>query len=441
LLLVAVTIGVRYCYKHPAWFTFGLIVEETAPYINAIPLDPRHRWFLHYPILLPLTLPAVWKAIRSGLLRQGHYFLMMLFFAWGLLTVPHSLDPYTSFGRLLHDTLLCITLITVAASVQSAEDVQAVLGKFVLGCAFINLLDACAFLFAPPQFDKFRHVWEVDKINGIERFAGVLNDPNAVGALMMATLLCGVAHWSHIQGKGRKLGTFISMAASVYLSIRADSRSETAVAIIACMAYAIWRYRFKAAAICGALLVSGFLLYGHLGRVSKIYFNRDVSTFTGRTDAWSFEWRKVMENPMFGYGYDTQGAIFLDKRFPNWEDIWRQGSGVLLHNGYFDVAVGMGIPALLFFLYVLVKPFLFVWRKPDDPWNLKPLVLLGLLPIILLSFDESGLADPGQARGLFIWMSWAMCERYRLVTIREKLDERLSSRRPADTFASLPDKN
>jgi hypothetical protein len=113
--------GIRYCFQNPSWLIFALVAEEVLPYLNIIPLDPGHRWFLRYPLLLPLTVPAVWKMFRSRKLWQGPYKLMMLFWGWALFSIAYSLNPAISLGRLLPDFLLFGAVVAVADEIKGKK--------------------------------------------------------------------------------------------------------------------------------------------------------------------------------------------------------------------------------------------------------------------------------------------------------------------------------
>jgi hypothetical protein len=57
----------------PSWLVAGLVLEETLPYLNFLPFEPSSRWWIRYPILLALCLPALPAVWRSTLLQQGYF--------------------------------------------------------------------------------------------------------------------------------------------------------------------------------------------------------------------------------------------------------------------------------------------------------------------------------------------------------------------------------
>jgi O-antigen ligase len=408
IVTVFFTYAVVYVTRNPSWLIFALIFEEVIPYLNVLPLDPKSRWFLRYPLLLPLCLPALWVALRSGLLWRGGFKTLAIFFVWAVATIAYSLTPEISAGRLLPDFLLFAALSVATLSVSNAEDVQKILSHFLLGCGILQLGLVLSYLL-PGSL-----TWIPDE--GLLRFAGIFTTPNAVGALMLATVGAGVVLWRATAG-WRRTVLAATMLSSVTFAIVADSRSETLVAMIGVMAYAVSRRGLKAAAICAVLGVAALFALEVMNSSTLAYLNRDVGTLTGRTEAWQFEIAKLGQRPLQGYGYEVEGEIFQDRHFTNWQTFWDLGPNTSLHNGYMGLAIGMGLPALFYWLFVFLKPWFSLLASEHDDWNLKPLFFLVVLPMLILGFDESGLGEPRDIRGLLFFLSWALAERYRLSRI------------------------
>lgn len=418
LSLVPLFCCIRYALRHPSWFIFALIVEETVPYFSVIPIDPESRWFLRYPLLFPLAIPAVWTAFKSRILFEGRFGLMLVFFAWGAVTLTYSMNQAVSAGRLVPDFLLFATICFAASHIENANDVQVVLGRFVLGCGLLQIVTGFAYLFLPEVLggsgETLRATWMLDE-RGLYRFCGIFNEPNAVGSLMLSTVGSGVAHWHAVTKRWRKALLAGSMIAAVIFAAIADSRSETVAAVVGCVSYGVWKYRWKGVMAVTIVVVLALGCFSMLSSAIDPYLNRGVDSMTGRTEAWSFEVSKAEDSPLLGYGYQSEGEILRDHRFRDWEEIWNRGAGTPLHNGYMTLIIGTGIPATVFWLVVFIGPWWALFRSGVDPWNLMPLALLIVIPTLLLSIDESGLSEPRYVRGLLLFMCWAMAERYQLV--------------------------
>src|SRR5579885_1492830 len=425
-------IGVAWCVRltliDPLWLIFALTLEETLPYANLIPADPTSRWWLRYPLLLALCIPALPALWRSELIRRGGFKAFGFFFGWGALTLAWSLDPGVSAGRLLPAILLFGTLTVAVEAMHEPEDVQRFLGRFLLGCGLLLLLLALTATVFPVNVfhegeDPPRGIYNwIQDDSGILRFCGIFGAPNEVGALAVATAGAGLSYL-YIAGRAVRtritLAVFGCIAAGFAFAVMADSRSSILVILIGIAGYAVWRYRMRGALWCVAAIAAALAAYLALSAGQSSYVTRDVTTLTGRTEAWQYELTKVRQNPIFGYGYSVEGAIFEDRYFPNWEKFWNRGAKTPLHNGYLSVAVGLGLPALLFWLAIFMRPWIALFRRRDDPWNLKPIFFFVVLPMLLMGIDESGVAEPRYVKGLLLFACWMMAERRRMAATAE----------------------
>src|SRR5262249_36762958 len=122
---------------------------------------------------------------------------------------------------------------------------------------------------------------------------------------------------------------------------------------------------------------------------------------------------KLKEAPLAGYGYDIEGQIFQDRRFTSWEEVWDAGPASSLHNGYLSMAIGIGIPATIAWIVIVLAPWAWLMRRESDPWNLKPLLFLVIVPTFICGTAESVLGDPHNPLGILFFIGWMLAERYR----------------------------
>lgn len=54
-------------------------------------------------------------------------------------------------------------------------------------------------------------------------------------------------------------------------------------------------------------------------------------------------------------------------------------------------------------------------RQNDDPWNLKPLALLVVIPCLMHNLSEASIGDFLGMVGILFGFGWAVGERYRLL--------------------------
>jgi O-antigen ligase len=80
--------------------------------------------------------------------------------------------------------------------------------------------------------------------------------------------------------------------------------------------------------------------------------------YTGRTALWEFGGEMLARQPWFGYGYESfWGTPFLSEQDQPFDREWDIRGIVHGHNGYLDIAIIMGVPALCVALWTfLVEP-------------------------------------------------------------------------------------
>ncbi|MGH9645628.1 MAG: O-antigen ligase family protein, partial [Bryobacteraceae bacterium] len=193
--------------------------------------------------------------------------------------------------------------------------------------------------------------------------------------------------------------------------------------------YSVWRWRVRGVLLLAAgaaALGVAFIIYAH-GDLAAYTRRGDVATLTGRTDIWGFVVQQIKSRPMSGYGYAVSGAIFQSPYFPIWWGPWDLGPHSSLHNGYLDHAVGVGIPATLLWLFIILRPWVFVFRQPANTWNLKAIFLLIVIPILINNLTEEILGDFTDSVGVLFGLAWALGERYRLLAMQRVETERVEA--------------
>jgi O-antigen ligase len=211
------------------------------------------------------------------------------------------------------------------------------------------------------------------------------------------------------------------MGAAILIAVLADSRSPLLGVAFGGALYVMWRWRLRG--IFGVVaLIALFCAAVAAMPGTHDYLNRgDVGSFTGRQTAWDFAIRSIKERPLFGYGYEVEGQILQSQYFSGWDDLWSEGAKTSLHNGFLSRAVSMGIPALIFWFFIMIRPMLSVFRRDQDPWALKSLALLSIVPALVLNFTES-VGDFRSFPGIEVCFAWALLERERLFTRADRVE-------------------
>jgi O-antigen ligase len=428
--------GITYSLRHNEWLVFALALLFLLIQISF--LNESARAGLHYFILAILALPVLSKVLRSGILGTGGFRLYLVFFAWSAITITYSLAPLYSLARLSEAVLVMIAVAACVLEIREPDDVTRLLFRFALACAVIVALLAVGtavlphrITWASPLESYTRdQLIQMSKsgiaVGGLDRFRGLLNGPNDVGGLMLVAVGAALACWRAVARRERLLLAAMIIAA-VAFDVLADSRSAFVAISVGGGFFAIWKWRLRGALLCAGVLAAAAGVMFHAGFFA--YAGRgDVSTLTGRTDIWDFVIRKIRERPIIGYGYETSGALFDSRYFPLWWGPWDLGPHSSLHNGYLGHAAGVGIPATVLWLYIIIRPWIFALRQKEDPWNLKPMFFLIVIPILINNFSEQYLGDfGGGLAALLFGVVWTVAERHRLIVLAQMESERVAA--------------
>ena len=376
------------------------------------------RTGMRYGLILLLCLPLIPKAWGCGIWRRGGFSLLCIYYLWCAVTVVYSLAPAFSAARLALSFAMVLAMSVAVARVESAEDVRRLLGWFVVGSAIVTVLLAAS-LALPHDIS-----WDID-IDGSDRFRGFLSSPNQVGGLMITTVGAAL-YWAIEARRIQRVALAGVIAIAFAVAALADSRTAFAAMAVGITLFMIWRYRWRGLFLCVflfAALTTAIVLRG-----AGQYLTRgNVTTLTGRTEVWRFAAEQIADNPILGYGYDVEGAIYQSRYFPIWYGPWDLGPYSSIHNGYLARMVGIGIPASLLWLFITLRPLVFTLRSDRDPWKLKPLALLAVVPILIEALAETVVDGRGNT-GILLFLAWALLECQRLAIIAAEEREHIEAR-------------
>lgn len=430
---VAACYGVMYAIRHNEWLIFAIALLFLLIEISF--LDDQVRAPFHYLTLALLCIPALPKVRGSGIFRSGGFKLYLIYFSWAALTITYSLAPLYSLARLTEAVLVLIALGACVLEIHESDDVTRLLFRFLLACGVMLAMLAAASAILPHSVTWASPLenYTADELasmskagisaGGLDRFRGLLNGPNDVGGLMLVVVGSALVCWRAAARRERVMLAAMMLAAMGF-DVLADSRSAFVAIAFGVALFMMWKWRLRGVFLCAGGLAVAVAVMLHAGLFEYVV-RGDVTTLTGRTDMWDFVLRKIRERPILGYGYESSGAVFESRYFPLWWGPWDRGPHSSLHNGYLGHAVGIGVPAAVLWLYIVLRPWVFVLRQQTDPWNLKPMFFLIVIPVLINNFSEQLLDDfGGGIVALLFGLAWAIAERYRMIALRTMKTER-----------------
>jgi O-antigen ligase len=402
----------RYVQGSTAHLLCALLLVEELSGASFLPFTSDQLYLVRYPLLIAFCGTSVWTAFRNPEIWQGGFLDYLIFLGLGVISITYSLLPSYSAARILAAILMFMAIVRIARAVTSREDIERLLSWFLVGTGIVwTVILLCM---ATMSHDL---IWDVEEMTGLVRLRGVYGSPNQIGEIALATICAGMVVWSSTSGWKRVL-LAAQMVVAFALGVLADSRSPFVGMAVGGLLYLIWKYRFRAVPIIFALGVVAFSLVSF---VNPEYLNRgDVTSLTGRTEVWKFAVEKIKQRPLIGYGFEVEGQIMQAHDFPIWWGPWEEGPRSSIHSEYLSKAVSLGVPALLFWVFFFVRPWLALLRRKDDPWNLKPLFFLIVVPILILNLTESTAGECRYAVGMIATLCWALAERQRLATLHRR---------------------
>lgn len=294
-----------------------------------------------FALAVPLLLV---RARRLGPILSSNPFLVILAM-WCAVSVLWSPVPDLAARRVLAGGLVG-ALALLCASLPPRSLVGVLLGV-TGGVMAANLLGA---LFVPGlAFDHEGH------LEGLHPQKNVAGYACAVSSLIWLSvglsrrnswLVAGGLAWGAalvLTGSRTSLGMFAAAAALIPVFLaglrRGFDRGLFALVLVA-----------VAVGMAPAVYAATVVLSGTFGDV----------TFTGRTEIWSFVWRKAMEAPLTGFGYGSFWAVG-DKAPALREASEQVARYTEAHNGFLDVMVSVGTVGLALSVAALFRPFIGIW--------------------------------------------------------------------------------
>jgi O-antigen ligase len=296
----------------------------------------------------------------------------ILFSAWVLLTVLLSLDPGTSIRRFA----LTACVIAVASTLMLLPKSQTELMRW-LSIAALALLAICylGILLAPNLSIHLATDTQEPALAGDWR--GPFGHKNGAAPVMVMLLFIGI----YVARLGALLsgGAIVGFAGIFLLFSGGKSALALCVAVflLTGLISVIKSFWLRAIVLFTPLATLNLLSVGTvmsdgLENVAKM-LPLDT-TFTGRTDIWTFAFQALQQRLSIGYGFAAFWGSSSIRDLPEGKE-WAEFASHS-HNGYLDSALAMGLPGLLLLIAVLAIGPLKNFQAADRGGNNGPLATM-----------------------------------------------------------------
>jgi len=379
---------------------------------------------------LPLSV-GIFALLAFYLIAQNHQVLprrlnlriaipVIAFLLWAAISYPSSFCQETTLYEVTRLMSLAGVAFLTAAALDKRQN-----WMLALGIVFIAFFEACYGLIERGSGHALLQLSWIDLPQSLRSVTGTFGNYNHFAAFINMAIFLVLALLTARRGFDRpgseqlaqKALLVVPLAVMLLALLLSLSRGGWIGFASGFMIYLwlLWRGRYRALSRVPlvALLVLGlaavFLarmdtvpLVERVKTVEEIYRQPlDEINTEGRLSIWKSSLAMVRDHPLFGTGW---GAFRL--AYPAYRDGKYFYGPRFAHNDYLQIAAGMGIPGLIFFLAFVGLVFSSGLKKiregPRDPdAQALPAVLAGMVAILVHEFVDFSLMLPANAMVFF----------------------------------------
>ncbi|PSH64036.1 MULTISPECIES: O-antigen ligase family protein [Phyllobacterium] len=288
--------------------------------------------------------------------------MWIIMFGFLFLSTFVAIDPGAAQRAVVFTLIGVLCVVAVLALPRDADGFSLALAI----AAFAVLALSYAGLLIVPDLAK--HTTSEIEAEHAGLWRGIFAHKNIAGPVMAAFSFGGIYL---IRRSWRRMGIALLLLALWFV---AHTGSKTATALVPIVIFLVlfpglFGLRMVAALLIGIAL-AGFFFF----TIGSMFFpaSHDLlvqmgadATFTGRTSIWQFALEKLAATPWRGYGFESfwEAPVVRQAENPSYYLDWDVRGIVHAHNGYLDIAVAMGFPAMICALIVLVLQPLFDYAR------------------------------------------------------------------------------
>jgi len=336
------------------------------------------------------------------------FLLLAAFLLLATLSVAYSIEPRFTLVRTAEFIAFYGFLLGMYSWVRSQREIDLSLNIFFCFLVFAVIMNAAAIGLFPGKVWHWR---------APDRYQGLMGHPNSLGEMCTMTYLVFLWKFRRLGLEGRVAVAALTLVA-LGMHVISGSRGPLAAAIAG---FFFWSYfmrdRAKMTAIATAVIAAGIILTAAPSLLPSFQRGAEgdkktsgVRDLTGRTEMWAPAIQLLARRPLTGYGYEVSGSIWDDPKLTHGLYISQWGSSkTSLHNGYLDIAIGMGLTGLALWLLILLWPLRRMFQMPVS--ETKALLLAFMLQFLVINIAESAISTSRSFASLGFWLMWCMALR------------------------------
>ena len=348
-----------------------VIVNETNFRLPSISTEPDLQTLIKIFVCLACGLYGVLNLrVSQSLTIHWPTLFMLLLGAWAILSSFKSINP--SYALATCGTLWCLILFALACIDRLGQ--RLILLSSLAAVTVFLVLCWCAYFVAPGinGFDPtISHARDIGRLGGLVHPNGTAKIAAIGVVLAMAAL-----HKKYLPPQW--LGILLVFLGLTLFWTGSRTWMVTTLFVVVAVTWSLIGLRSRLAMSLGGLLAAVLLATFVVNVISAAEIDRRVATLsrsgdsseiytmTGRAELWEFCSEKIMDSPIFGFGYGCQRFVIADGHF------WKTRHA---HNILINLILGCGMIGGVLFLLVIAAQIMSLIHTPA----LFPCALLGLL--------------------------------------------------------------
>ena len=308
------------------------------------------------------------------------WWVMMMAFV--LLSVANSLNPPGSFRAVM---FMMTGLFGVLAVLSLSTGADGFSKALLVASATVLALSYAGLIVLP---DIAKHIAAGEEPEHAGLWRGIYSHKNLAGPVMAGMSFIGF----YLFRRGMRLtGLLISIAALIFLANTGSKTSALLAPVVIFLVVTPGIFGMRALASGGVFLTICTFALATVGSVlfKPLHDLREAiapgSSFTGRTELWKFAFSNLADRPWTGFGFESFWFTpFVREGERDISLEWDIRGAVHGHNGYVDIALTMGIPAIIIAVIAMViVPLIDYARVPKTREN----VLMADLFLMIFTFS------------------------------------------------------
>lgn len=352
-------------------------------------------------ILSAISLVSVKEKLYSLLLREK---FLTIFILWCALSLIWSEFSFVAAKRLFQIVALVLAGYAFLLHDYNYNDLLKNIKWIMYPYLVLSLISS---LVIPEALDPNFHTWR-----------GLTTDKNNLGQIGLACFVFAVMIYKNEENFYSRMTAIVMIAVSILLLIGSMSSTSIIIfAVILSFSFVFFISKFFEEIGYSKIIAYLIILFLSLAAISVLTFAPEVvsqftelfgkdSTFSGRTDLWTYISFEISKHFWLGTGYQSFWLVenvnieMLYKVF-----VWLPNQA---HNGYLDIINEVGFIGFILFLFFLVNFFFRISKVSYDPgWK------WFLIIAVVSNMQESSFFRPGRLMNLLIILA------YQVIVVKE----------------------